>query len=61
MSPAMLLLSWLLSVDGGAPAPAPPKPQLTALDREVVDHLELLESLDTADDLDLLQELSVER
>jgi hypothetical protein len=36
------------------------KPELSAEDREVVDNLELLESLDEAEDLELLMELSKE-
>lgn len=50
---------WLVAVDGGAPDAhvATPAPS----DREVVEHLELLELMDEAGDLDLLLELSVER
>ncbi|MBX7101925.1 MAG: hypothetical protein K1X89_29685 [Myxococcaceae bacterium] len=50
---------WLVAVDGGAPDAhvATAKPT----DREVVEHLELLELMDEAGDLDLLLELSVER
>jgi len=67
MSPATLLLAWMLSMDGGAattPVKAPPTqtaPALSDEDKEVVQHLELLESLDAASDLDMLEELSVER
>jgi hypothetical protein len=38
--------------------PKPDTSQLSAEDREVVDNLELLESMDAAQDLDLLMELS---
>lgn len=50
------LLGWmlLLALDGGT---AP----LSAEDREVIDNLELLQELDSAADLELMQELTVER
>jgi hypothetical protein len=56
------LLAWalLLALDGGVARPAP-QPALSAEDEEVVQNLELLEDLEAAGDLDLLQELSVER
>jgi hypothetical protein len=40
--------------------PPPSQPKLSAEDQEVVENLELLESMDTAEDLDLLMELSKE-
>jgi hypothetical protein len=58
--------------DRKPPSPAPPEkaperaparaggPELSAEDREVVENLELLESLDEAEDLELLLELSQE-
>lgn len=57
------LLSWVLlaALDGGLSPPPPPPKELSAEDQEVVKNLELLEDLDAAGDLDLLQELSVER
>jgi len=51
-----LVLVVLLALDGGVPAPAPDDP-----DREVIENLELLENLDGAADLELLEELSLER
>ena len=56
MSP--LVLALLLSLDGGAP-PTPP-PRVDA-DREVIEHLELLEGLEDAADLELLEALTLER
>lgn len=55
------LLAWALvfALDGGLARPA--APALSAEDEEVVQNLELLEDLEAAGDLDLLQELSVER
>jgi hypothetical protein len=44
------------SADGGQPA-RPVSPE----DQEVIDNLELLENLEGAGDLELLQELSLER
>ena len=52
---AVLVLCWLSVVDGGVPAPAPSPPPG---DAEVVDNLELLESLDELVDLELLEVLS---
>lgn len=51
------LLTWvlLLALDGGV------APALSAEDLEVVENLELLQNLDSAADLELLEELSVER
>lgn len=56
------LLVWVLffALDGGTPLDAG-KVTLSAEDQEVVDNLELLQNLDSAADLDLLQELSVDR
>ncbi|MEW6429926.1 MAG: hypothetical protein AB1730_00345 [Myxococcota bacterium] len=54
-----LVLAVLLALDGGVPAPPPPR-QAEA-DQEVIDNLELLENLDGAVDLELLEELSLER
>ena len=50
-------LSLLLKVDAGVPLPRP----LKAEDPELVKNLELLELMDETADLDLLQELAVER
>lgn len=49
------VLGWMLTfaLDGGV--------QLTAEDREVVENLELLQNLDSAADLELLEVLAVER
>jgi hypothetical protein len=52
------MLVWLAAVDGGTPAP---KPQLSADDKELLEHLDMLESFDEVKDLELLEELSVER
>ena len=59
----ILFLSLLLHADGGVPAPPPsaPKAAVRPEDPEVVKNLELLELMDETTDLDLLQELSVER
>ena len=54
----LLALLWLAANDGGA---APIKPPLSPEDQEVLQNLELLESLDEAKDLELLEELSLER
>ena len=53
---AFLLLAWLAAVDGGTP---PPK--LSAEEAEMIKHLELLQAFDEAKDLEMLEELSVER
>jgi hypothetical protein len=61
---ALLLALWLTAVDGGTPPPAPApasKSSLSAEDAEILQNLELLEHMDEARDLDMLQELSVER
>lgn len=58
---ALLLLAWLAAVDGGTPAPAPPRPALSLDDAELLEHLELLEQFDEAKDLELLEELSAEK
>ena len=52
-----LALSWvvLFALDGGV------APALSPEDLEVVENLELLQNLDSAADLELLEELSVER
>jgi len=57
------VLAWtlLLALDGGTARPDAGVRTLTPEDREVVDNLELLQELDSASDLELLQELSVER
>jgi hypothetical protein len=64
----LLALVWLAAVDGGmAVAPPPPPPPskaraaLSAEDAEILQNLELLEHMDEAKDLEMLQELSVER
>jgi hypothetical protein len=56
------LLAWVLvaALDGGSVLDAGVK-LLSPEDLEVVDNLELLQNLDGAGDLELLQELSVER
>lgn len=50
-----IVLGWMLvfALDGGVP--------LTAEDREVIENLELLQDLDSAVDLELFEELAVER
>ena len=60
---AILLLAWLTAVDGGsAAAPVPEKTaKLSAEDAEMLKHLDVLEAFDEAKDLELLEELSVER
>ena len=52
-----LVMAWvvLLALDGGADAGVRPE------DQEVIDNLELLQNLESAADLELLQELSLER
>jgi len=57
---ALLLLLWLAAVDGGVPAP-PKAAALSPEDAELLQNLELLQSYDEARDLELLEELSVER
>ncbi len=61
----LLFLALLLHADGGVPSvPAPSVPAKTQLkpdDPEVVKNLELLELMEETQDLELLQELSVER
>ncbi|MDP1822651.1 MAG: hypothetical protein Q8L48_05400 [Archangium sp.] len=51
------VLAWalLLALDGGSDA------GMSHEDQEVIDNLELLQNLDSAADLELLQELSVDR
>lgn len=61
-----MVVGWLLALDGGvslkpdASAPAEKK-ALSAEDLEVVKNLELLENMDSSSDLELLQELSLDR
>lgn len=55
---ALLVWAAVLALDGGTPAPRPPAKDA---DQEVIDNLELLENLDGAADLELLEELSLER
>lgn len=59
----MSLLGFVLlwALDGGVPLLDAGVAFLTAEDQEVVDNLELLQELDSAADLELLQELTVER
>jgi hypothetical protein len=54
-----LLWALLAALDGGVPTPPPPKP--SDADQEVIENLELLQNLDGASDLELLEELSLER
>ena len=61
-----LVMLWLLALDAGVtatpPTPPPVAPKtLSAEDLEVVKNLELLENLDSSTELELLQELSLER
>ncbi|MDP3234374.1 MAG: hypothetical protein Q8S33_10140 [Myxococcales bacterium] len=61
-----LVMLWVLALDAGvtvAPAttPAVAPATLSAEDLEVVKNLELLENLDSSTELELLQELSLER
>ena len=56
-----LVLMVMLSLDGGTPAPTPPPPPRAEADQEVIENLELLQNLDGAADLELLEELSLER
>jgi hypothetical protein len=51
-----LVLMLLFSLDGGTPPPPP-----LEIDQEVIENLELLQNLDGAADLELLEELSLER
>jgi hypothetical protein len=55
---ALLIALWLSAVDAGTSAA---RQLLSPEDAEVLKNLELLESLDEARDLELLQELAVER
>jgi hypothetical protein len=68
---AVSLYAGTAAAEDKKPAPPPsrtsepaaeqsPKPRLSAEDQEVVENLELLESMDEAEDLDLLLELSKE-
>lgn len=56
------VLAWvvLLALDGGV-AVLDAGLALSSEDQEVVDNLELLQELDSAADLELMQELAVER
>lgn len=56
----LLLLAWLAAVDGGVP-PLAPGPKLSDDDAELLKNLDLLQTFDEAVDLELLEELSVER
>ena len=60
-----LVMLWVLALDAGVtvtPATTPVAPKtLSAEDLEVVKNLELLENLDSSTELELLQELSLER
>jgi hypothetical protein len=55
-----LVLMLMFSLDGGTP-PSPPRPPPVEADQEVIENLELLQNLDGAVDLELLEELSLER
>jgi hypothetical protein len=55
-----LVLVWLSVLDGGSPAAPAPKAQ-TAEDLEVIKNLGLLEDLESATELEALEELSLER
>ncbi|MFZ5438649.1 MAG: hypothetical protein ACOZQL_01505 [Myxococcota bacterium] len=57
------VMAWVLlcALDGGTPLLDAGLAWLTAEDQEVVDNLELLQEFDSAADLELLQELTVER
>ena len=60
----LLFLTFLLHADGGLPVTPPPMVKVAPArpeDPEVVKNLELLELMDETSDLELLQELSVER
>ncbi len=61
-----LVVTWMLSTDGGVAlkpdaAVKVEKKTLSAEDLEVVKELELLENLDGSSELELVQELSLER
>lgn len=58
MNVLLVKLVFALSLDGGMP---PPGPVVRPEDVEVVNNLELLENLESSADLELLQELSLER
>ena len=65
MMPALLVL-WVLGVDAGPQNAAPVRHDAgVAADRstddELAENLELLELFDTAEDFELLRELSLER
>lgn len=57
----VLTLLLLLALDGGTALVDAGMDWLSPEDREVVENLELLQDLDSAADLELLQELAVER
>jgi hypothetical protein len=60
-----MVVGWLLALDGGValkPDASQPAPKaLSAEDLEVVKNLELLENMESSSDLELLQELSLDR
>ncbi len=58
-----LVLGWVLALalDGGAVLLDAGRAFLSAEDAEVAQNLELLQALESADDLELLQELTLER
>lgn len=59
-----MVVGWLLALDGGValkPDASVEKKALSAEDLEVVKNLELLENMDSSSDLELLQELSLDR
>ncbi len=56
-----LVRSVLGAVDGGVPREGPLPRVVSPEDQEVIDNLELLQNLEGASDLELLQELSLER
>lgn len=57
------VLAWVLvlALDGGVAVLDAGLAYLSSEDQEVVDNLELLQELDSAADLELMQELSLER
>lgn len=59
-----LVVAWVVSMDGGVAVKsdaAVAQRELSAEDLEVVKELELLENLDSSIELELLQELSLDR
>lgn len=64
----LIFFALVLALDGGTAAPPPQKhdagrahQQVSDEDKELLENLELLQDMDQASDLELLQELSVER